>query len=231
MELSKAGEVARFLNFSEKTDLLGAFAVKPALFLTGLSIYRKLDRFLPLLFKMIPFKIISFITVVLFSMSAFPPQASAFERSEWNVRCWNSKEKLWEDCGLEKMTVVESDTGTKITNTSGIHKHAHLVFPAELKGDFTFTIELQGGYELGFLNRAGKDEMLYVELPEGEQKKFDVYTLSREGTRFSIARNGRVVSLVHHRFDYGEDFLITLAIKDGESAELRSFSLSPVVQN
>ena len=71
--------------------------------------------------------------------------------------------------------------------------------------------------------------MLYVELQDAEgklkAKEFETFTLSREGTRISIARNGRVVPLVHFRFDYGEDFLITLAIKDGESAEIRSYSL------
>ena len=43
---------------------------------------------------------------------------------------------------------AREEDATKITNTSGIHKHAHLVFPAELEGDFTFTIELMGSYEL-----------------------------------------------------------------------------------
>jgi hypothetical protein len=121
------------------------------------------------------------------------------------------------------MTVRENDGVTRITNSSGIHQHAHFVFPAELQGDFVFTISLKGGYELGFLNRAGKDEMLYLEL--GEAKDFETFELSREGTRLSITRNGRVVPLVHFRFDCGEDFLITLAIKDGESAGISSYSL------
>ncbi len=150
-------------------------------------------------------------------------EAGAFDASEWNVRCWNFDAKQWEDLGLEKMTVEEKEAVTKITNTSGIHKHAHLVFPAVPEGDFVFTIEVKGGYELGFLDRAGLDEMLYLEL--GEQEKFGTFELSREGTRLSIKRNGRGVPLVHFRFDYGRDFVITLAIKDGESAEVRSYSL------
>jgi hypothetical protein len=155
----------------------------------------------------------------------FPPTARSFDQDDWSVRCWNSGEKRWEDLGLSKMTLSRDGVVTKVVNTSGIHRHAHFVFPAELKGDFRFEIELRGGYELGFLNREGKDEMLYVEL--GEMKDFESFELSREGTRFSIKRNGRAVPLVHFRFDYGEDFLITLAIKDGESAGIRSYRLSP----
>lgn len=155
--------------------------------------------------------------------SIAPPEARAFEGEGWSVRCWNFDERRWEDLGLGKMTLVEEDGVTTITNTSGIHRHAHLVFPAALEGDFTFTIELKGGYELGFLNREGKDEMLYVEL--GEPGEFETFVLSRTGTRISIERNGRAVPLVHFRFDYGEDFLITLAIRDGESAAIRSYSL------
>lgn len=157
------------------------------------------------------------------TLSLFSPDARSFERKDWSVRCWNSGEKQWEDLGLSKMTVSPDGDVTKVTNTSAIHRHAHFVFPAELEGDFTFQIELRGGYELGFLNREGKDEMLYVEL--GEMKEFESFELSREGTRFSIKRNGRAIPLVHFRFDYGEEFLITLAIKDGESAEIRSYAL------
>jgi len=156
----------------------------------------------------------------------------AFDPEEWSVRCWNGENRLWEDLGIEKMTIAEEDGGTRITNTSGIHRHAHLVYPAELEGDFTFSIELRGGYELGFLNREGKDEMLYVELgrwqnAEGgaDAEAFHTFEISREGTRFAIKRNGRPVPMVHFRFDYGEAIVITLAIQDGESAEIRSLTL------
>jgi hypothetical protein len=67
--------------------------------------------------------------------------------------------------------------------------------------------------------------MLYLELGEGND--FETFTLSRKGSRISIERNGRVVPLVHFRFDYGEDFLITLAIKDGEAAAIRSYTFHP----
>ena len=149
--------------------------------------------------------------------------AQNFDRADWNVRCWDSEKRLWTDRGVGKMTIHVGEESTKVTNTGGIHRHAHLVIPAKLKGDFTFTIELKGGYELGWLNREGKDEMLYVEI--GESKKFETYELSRQGTRFTIKQNGRVRPLVHFRFDYGEDALITLAIKDGESAEIKSYQL------
>ncbi len=174
-----------------------------------------------------PLKFATLTIAVFFGLNASSPQARAFDEADWSVRCWNFDEKYWEDLGLEKMTVTETDGATRITNTTGIHKHAHLVFPAQLKGDFTFTIEVKGGYELGFLNRGGKDEMLYFELPEQEEaaKKFETFTLNRRGSRISITRNGRALPLVHFRFDYAEDFLITLAIKDGESAEIRSYSL------
>lgn len=148
----------------------------------------------------------------------------AFDPSDWNVRCWNGDEKRWEDVGVDQMTFAREGEATKVTNTTGIHRHAHLVFPTALTGDFAFTIELKGGYELGFLNREGKDEMLYLELDESEEE-FSTYVLSREGTRFAVAKNGRALPLVHFRFDYGEDFLITLALKDGESATIRSYSL------
>ena len=148
--------------------------------------------------------------------------AQSFDKADWNVRCWDSNKRLWVDSGVGKMTITSEKDATKITNTSGIHRHAHLVFPVRLAGDFTFTIELEGGYELGFLNREGKDEMLYVEL--AESKKFEVYELNRKGTRFEIKRSGRVRPLVHFRFDYSEDFLITLAIKDGESARVHSYA-------
>lgn len=156
--------------------------------------------------------------------------ASEFRKAEWSVRCWNAETKAWEDLGIEKMTVSRGENGaTTVTNTSGIHRHAHLVFPATPEGDFTFTIEVKGGYELGFLNRAGKDEMLYVELQDKEgtpkSNEFETYQLSRQGTRFTIQRNGRVVPLVHFRFDYGDPFLLTLAIKANRSAEIRSYSL------
>lgn len=152
---------------------------------------------------------------------------SAFDTSEWNVRCWDSEARQWTDRGVDKMTIDETGGVTKVTNTSGIHKHAHLIFPAELDGDFTFTIELKGGYELGFLNREGKDEMLYLELDSSD--KFETFELSRRGTRFAVKRNGRVRPLVHFGFDYGEDCVITLALKDGESAEIKSYSFEDIV--
>lgn len=150
--------------------------------------------------------------------------SQSFDRADWDVRCWNSAERLWKARGLDTMEVTQKQGVTKVTNTSRIHKHAHLVLPAKLPGDFAFTIELKGGYELGWLNRAGKDEMLYVEI--GEATSFQKFELMRQGTRFTITRNGRPRPLVHWRFDYGEDCLITLAIKQGESVEIRSCSLA-----
>lgn len=152
---------------------------------------------------------------------------SAFDRSEWSVRCWNGDEKRWKDVGVDKMTFAEDGGVTRVTNTTGIHRHAHLVFPAELTEDFSFSIKLKGGYELGFLNREGKDEMLYLELDgnQANDQEFTTYVLSRKGTRFSIAKEGRAMPLVHFRFDYGEAFLITLALKEGESAEIGAYSL------
>ncbi len=154
-------------------------------------------------------------------------RASAFDQADWSVRCWNGDSKRWEDVGVAKMTFSEESGATKVTNTTGIHRHAHLVFPANLKGDFSFTIELKGGYELGFLNREGKDEMLYLELEEGDldDRQVATYVLSRTGSKISISKDGRPRPLVHFHFDYGEDFLITLALKDGESAEIRSYSM------
>jgi hypothetical protein len=133
------------------------------------------------------------------------------------------------------MTITKGPDATRITNTSGIHRHAHLVHPALPEGDFAFTIELRGGYELGFLNAAGKDEMLYLELAgkDGadaalEERAFHTYELSREGNRFTIRRDGRAVPMVHFQFDYGEDFVITLAIREGETVEIRSVSMKPM---
>lgn len=149
--------------------------------------------------------------------------AQSFDKADWNVRCWDSANRLWTDRGIDTMTIARVQDATRITNTSGIHKHAHLVFPAKLEGDFTFTIELKGGYELGWLNRAGKDEMLYVELEDSTG--FETFELSRSGTRYTITRNGQVRPMVHFRFDYGDEIMITLAIKQGESAEIKSCSL------
>ncbi len=155
----------------------------------------------------------------------------AFDPGRWSVRSWNGETRLWEDLGPGKMTIVAGDDATRVTNTSGLHRHAHFVYPAVPEGDFTFTITLRGGYELGFLNRAGKDEMLYVELDPGKGAAglgdFRTYELSRVGTRFAIKRSGRALPLVHFQFDYGEAFVITLAIRQGESAEIRSASLRP----
>lgn len=160
------------------------------------------------------------------------PAKQAFDPESWSVRCWNGETRRWEDLGLGKMTLTEAAGATRITNTSGIHRHAHLVYPAVPEGDFTFTLELRGGYELGYLNADGKDEMLYCELAEKDgadgaprEEQFRTYELSREGTRFAIRREGRPLPLVHFQFDYGEDFVITLAIQDGESAEIRSVSM------
>lgn len=143
-----------------------------------------------------------------------------FEPTEWSVRCWNSDAKQWQDLGREKMTLTAGEGATTVTNTSGIHRHAHFVLLAELEGDFAFEIVVRGGYELGFLDREGRDEMLYVEIDEAAD--FETFVLKREGTRYSIERNGRVVPLVHFRFDYGAEIQITLAIKGGERAAIRS---------
>lgn len=164
-------------------------------------------------------------SLVLLTLLAIGANAQNFDPNDWSVRCWNAESRLWEDRGMEAMNITVADGVTRITNSSGIHRHAHLVIPAKLSGDFTFTIELAGGYELGFLNRAGKDEMLYVELDETAAAEFQTFELSREGTRYTIKRNGRSVPLVHFHFDYGEDSVITLAIKDGESARIRSCRL------
>lgn len=155
----------------------------------------------------------------------------AFLSEAWSVRCWNGEMRRWEDTGIGKMTVVKGPDATRITNTSGIHRHAHLVHPVAPRADFTFTIELRGGYELGFLNAEGKDEMLYVELPKKDgdevaeipldEQTFHAYELSRKGTRFTIRRDGRPVPMVHFQFDYGEAFVIMLAVKDGESIDVR----------
>tara|TARA_B100000676_G_C17926719_1_gene758539 strand:+ start:356 stop:916 length:561 start_codon:yes stop_codon:yes gene_type:complete len=165
-------------------------------------------------------RICAILTLILLTQTG---QAQSFKKADWNVRCWDSSKRLWTDRGINAMTIVQQEGATKITNTSGIHKHAHLILPRQLKGDFTFTIELKGGYELGWLNREGKDEMLYVEI--GESQKFDTYEISRQGTRYSITRNGRFRPMVHFRFDYGEDAVLTLAIKQGESAEIKSAKL------
>lgn len=166
-------------------------------------------------------------------MPAFAEEAApAFQKDSWSVRCWNGETRRWEDLGIGKVEIAPVEGATRITNTSGIHRHAHLVHPAVPEGDFVFTIELRGGYELGFLNAAGKDEMLYVELagkdgaepPLGE-RPFHRYEISREGTRFTIRRDGRPVPMVHFQFDYGEDFIITLAVREGESVEIRSASM------
>lgn len=150
--------------------------------------------------------------------------AEPFAKTDWTVRCWDGEKRLWTDRGIDAMSVAEEGGIATITNTSGVHKHAHLVMPAALEGDFSFAIELKGGYELGFLNREGKDEMLYVEL--GDETDWETFVLTRKGTRYSIERNGRVVPLVHFRFDYGDEVIITLAIKEGEKASIRSCLLT-----
>lgn len=154
-----------------------------------------------------------------------------FDFRAWSVRCWNGETRRWEALGIDRMTIAKGPDATRITNTTGIHRHAHLVHPVS-GGDFTFTIELRGGYELGFLNAEGKDEMLYVELPKKggdevvaiplEEQDFHTYELSRQGTRFTIRRDGRPVPMVHFQFDYGEAFVIMLAVKEGESVEVRA---------
>jgi|TARA_Y100000294_G_scaffold136553_1_gene129432 hypothetical protein len=70
------------------------------------------------------------------------------------------------------------------------------------------------------LNREGKDEMLYVELEESFE--FATFKLSRRGTRYTIKRNVQVRPMVHFRFDYGDDVMIALAIKQGKSVEIKS---------
>ena len=152
-------------------------------------------------------------------------QAPAFEKADWSVFCWESESKLWTDRGHAEMTVELDGTDAIVTNSSEVHRHAHFVFQSPVEGDFTFIIELKGGYELGFLNRKGKDEMLYLELSDDDAAEFQTYELSRKGTRYTITRNGRVIPLVHFRFDYGDPILITLAIKQGESATIRSYRL------
>lgn len=176
-----------------------------------------------------------FILAVLafFSLSPCPGDTAKhpFDPGAWSVRCWNGETRRWEDLGIGKMTIAKGTGATRITNTSGIHRHAHLVHPAP-GGDFTFTIELRGGYEFGFLNAEGKDEMLYVELPKKggddvvaiplDEQDFHTYELSRQGTRFTIRRDGRPVPMVHFQFDYGEAFVIMLAVKEGESVDVRA---------
>ncbi len=165
----------------------------------------------------------TFLLLLFLSLHAGLATAQPFDQSDWSVRAWNPQEKRWTERGIDAMTIVAAEDVTRITNTTGIHRHAHLVYRAKLEGDFSFSIELKGGYELGFLNREGKDEMLYVELADGQA--FETFDLSRNGTRFTIQRNGRVVPMVHFRFDYGDEVQITLAIQDGKSAEIRSYAL------
>jgi hypothetical protein len=170
-------------------------------------------------------------TAISFPLSRADSGKPPFAPEAWSVRCWNGETRRWEDLGIGKMTLAKGAGATRITNTSGIHRHAHLVHAAG-EGDFTFKIELRGGYELGFLNAEGKDEMLYVELPEKggadvaavplEEQDFRTYELSRQGTRFTIRRDGRPVPMVHFQFDYGEAFVIMLAVKDGESVDIRA---------
>jgi hypothetical protein len=176
-------------------------------------------------------------TLAALALSSFSPcradsGKTAFAPEAWSVRCWNGEMRRWEDLGIGKMTIVKGPEATRITNTSGIHRHAHLVHPVVPGGDFTFTIELRGGYELGFLNAEGKDEMLYVELPKKDgddvaevpfdEQTYHTYELSRQGTRFTIRRDGRPVPMVHFQFDYGEAFVIMLAVKDGDSVDVRA---------
>ncbi|MAS96129.1 MAG: hypothetical protein CMO55_23245 [Verrucomicrobiales bacterium] len=144
----------------------------------------------------------------------------AFEPDEWTTRCWDFDEKRWAEQDGKTMTLTKSEGATLVTNETGIHRHAHFVLKSPLQEDFVFTIEVKGGYELGWVNRDGKDEMLYVEIDE-KTSEFVTYELRREGTRFTITRNGRVVPLVHFRFDYGDEVQIALALKEGESASIR----------
>jgi len=173
-------------------------------------------------------------TAISFPVSRADSGKPPFASEAWSVRCWNGETRRWEDLGIGKMTIAKGNGATRITNTSGIHRHAHLVH-AVGGGDFIFKIELRGGYELGFLNAEGKDEMLYVELPEKggaevaaaaavplDEQDFHTYELSRQGTRFTIRRDGRPVPMVHFQFDYGEAFVIMLAVKDGESVDVRA---------
>tara|TARA_Y100000031_G_scaffold110829_1_gene122133 strand:+ start:318 stop:533 length:216 start_codon:yes stop_codon:yes gene_type:complete len=62
--------------------------------------------------------------------------------------------------------------------------------------------------------------MLYVELEESSE--FATFKLSRRGTRYTIKRNVQVRPMVHFRFDYGDDVMIALAIKQGKSVEIKS---------
>ena len=62
--------------------------------------------------------------------------------------------------------------------------------------------------------------MLYVELEESSE--FATFKLSRRGTHYTIKRNVQVRPIVHFRFDYGDDVMITLAIKKGKSVEIKS---------
>ena len=62
--------------------------------------------------------------------------------------------------------------------------------------------------------------MLYVELEESFE--FATFKLSRRGTRYTIKRNVQVRPMVHFRFDYGDDVMIALAIKQGKSVEIKS---------
>lgn len=175
-------------------------------------------------------KLSSLVLGTLLLWSAQPALTGEFNQSDWDVRCWNSENRLWEDQGIEAMTIETGSGATKVTNTSQIHRHAHFVFPRELDGDFTFTIEMKGGYELGFLNREGRDEMLYLEIDENAGEQYITYELSRVGTRYTIKREGRVRPLVHFRFDYGDNVMITLALKDGESVSIRTYRFTPAAE-
>jgi hypothetical protein len=175
--------------------------------------------------------LITALTAISLPLSRADSGKHSFDPGAWSVRCWNGETRRWEDLGIGKMAIAKGTGATRITNTSGIHRHAHLVH-AVSGGDFTFTIELRGGYELGFLNAEGKDEMLYVELPKKhgdevaeiplDEQTFHTYEISRQGTRFTIRRDGRPVPMVHFQFDYGEAFVIMLAVKDGESVDVKA---------
>jgi len=111
--------------------------------------------------------------------------AEPIDPKDWAMYCWKSG---WKRFPLDKATVKAGPMQLEIKNTTGIHRHAYLVFTGgTLTGDFQMTIELNGGKYFGITDASGRDASITVP----SASKWRTITMTRRGKVVTCLVDGK----------------------------------------
>ncbi len=122
---------------------------------------------------------------VLTSHVVAAPASGAIDRKDWAMYCWQSG---WKRHPLDKATVKAGPALLEVKNTTGIHRHALLVFSGEtLSGDFQMTIELKGGTTFGITDASGRDASIAVP----SSANWRTITMTRRGKEVTCLVDGK----------------------------------------